>query len=162
MSPKPLPHPAPLARLPGVLARFGWRRWLSIGFLVAFVASFALAGFSIVFCRSMGQAQLSCCCHGAGAQQDGQAVAGDKGPQLDRAPSCETRHFDSATTTSSAASDPSPAVAPASVAILPPGVALVADSRARDLLVIRQERPLPQGRAPPPLAVHLRTVRLLC
>ena len=145
-----------------VLARFGWRRWLSIGFLVAFVASFALAGFSIVFCRSMGQAKLSCCCPAAATQQDGQAAARESGPRLDRAPCCETRPFDSASASSSAASDPSPAVAPASVAVLPPSVAPVADSRPRDLLVIRQERPLPQGRAPPPLAVHLRTVRLLC
>ncbi len=137
-------------------------RLATLGFLFTFVASFALAGFSVVFCRSLGQAQLSCCCHAAVAHQEGPGAEGDKGPQINRAPCCESRQFDSATSSSSAASDPSPAVAPPSMAVLPESLPVVRTFVPRDFLVARQERPVPQGRAPPSLAVQLKTVRLLC
>lgn len=129
---------------------------------MTFVASFALAGFSIVFCRSMGQAQLACCCHAAAQASGPAAEEQNQAPRVDRAPCCESRQFDTASSSSSAASDPSPAIAPPGVAVVPESVPVVRAFLPREFLVARQERPVPQGRAPPPPTIHLKTVRLLC
>jgi len=143
-------------------SRFGWRTVMSAGFLVAFVASFALAGFSYVFCLSMGHAQTVCCCHAASAQSGAQASQEEQGPTFSRAPCCEARHFEAAQASSSVPRDPAPAIA-APVAILLSDIVPVVSVRApRAVFGAPALRPLPQGRAPPPTAVHLATVRLLC
>lgn len=169
-----LPLTACLARARGALARaqgargamarsrIGWRSVVSLGFLVAFIASFALAGFSYVFCLSVGHAQTVCCCHAASAQARDQASEKDSGPTFERAPCCEARHFEAAQSSSSVPRDPAPAVAAPVAVLLADIVPAVAVFVPRAVPAAAQERPLPQGRAPPPTAVHLATVRLLC
>lgn len=143
-----------------MLARFGWRGLLSLGFLITFVASFALAGFSYMFCLSVGRVQTVCCCHAASAQH--QLSKDEGGPTISRAPCCETRHFEASTSSSSTPRDPAPAIAAPVVALLSDAIPVIEAAVPRAVSVDARERRLPLGRAPPPTAVHLRTVRLLC
>ncbi|MFO0588170.1 MAG: hypothetical protein U0441_11550 [Polyangiaceae bacterium] len=154
----------------GVVAR-GARRWVSvagarrvlaIGFLASFVMSFALAGFQIVFCRSMQQAQLACCCHAADPSPGDPAADQDPSPEMKRSPCCETRHFEKATSSSNAPNDSAPAIEAPAVAVLPVSVPVVAAFVPRVFWFVEEDRELPQGRAPPPPTIHLQTVRMLC
>lgn len=162
------PVMATLARARGALAQRagkrvhgGWRGILSVAFLAAFVASFALAGFSYMFCLSVGRVQTVCCCHAARSAVE--TLGSERqGPSLDRAPCCETRHFAAAQASSSVPRDPAPAIGAPPVVLAAEITPSVPVFVPRALPVISLERPLPLGRAPPPAAVHLQTVRLLC
>lgn len=138
------------------------RRLLAVGFLASFVMSFALAGFQIVFCRSMQQAQLACCCHAADPSPGDPAADKGGSPEVQRAPCCETRHFEKAASSSNAPTESAPAVAAPSVAVLSVSVPVIAAPAPRIFWFVQQERPTAQGRAPPPPTVHLQTVRMLC
>lgn len=136
-----------------------WRRWFSVVFLAAFVASALSGGFSFVICLGMQQAKLSCCCPAPQVDDEAALRRGDPGPSVDRE-CCESHRFDSAAHYRAAA-DPSPAVAPPAVAVLlEPAQGPVLAARAS--FVAPAERPVPVGRGPPRIAVFQRTQRILC
>lgn len=139
--------------------RSGWTRWLAAGFLVAFVASSALAGFAFVWCIPLGQAKLACCCHVA-TQLDGAQSLDTGAPKLAPAPCCEVRKVD-ALTSAETPRHALPDIAAPAVCVLPPAQALFPAPAGHAAPLFAAPAPLPEGRAPPLIQLYKRHLRFL-